>query len=189
MSAMTNVRDYIESLPGDARFIGETAVKEMRGKGCTWEWLETALNIKSKDEWAQYGFGLFFTDSFQAQVQKKLQQKKAQGNNSIWIEEKPEPNQAPAFTQTYGKYELIQYGSRTYELKARTVPNAKLGEMTEDQFAAMVIEQNRSTALYCARYFPGGGFGKVEDLLEQYEIEDRSGASDTEIAKKYLPHR
>lgn len=30
MSAMTNVREFIESLPNETRFIGETAIKELR---------------------------------------------------------------------------------------------------------------------------------------------------------------
>lgn len=188
MTDMQSVKEYVDRLPEETRFIAEAAIKEMRENGCTWEWLNTALNIKSKEDWIKYGFGLFFTDTFKAQVQKKIQQKKRRQINSIWMEDKAEESINVGFGNPIEEYEQIKYGTRTYELKARTIANKNFDEMSEEDFASMVIKQHRDAALYCARYFPQGGFSTTEALLEKYEHEDKSGIPDIEIAKRYLLH-
>ena len=186
MSSMTLVRDYIESLPDESRFIGETAVKELRQNGASWEWLEVALSIKTKDDWAKYGFGLMFTDSFRAQVQKRLQRLKAKKESNIWVEDEDKRFQE-ASASAFGDDDFTEIwrGSETFRIKRRFVPDGKqIGEMTCEEIDAMIIEQHRQAELFCAHCWPDT-YGTEGECLKQYEAEDRE-LSDEQIARKYL---
>ena len=187
MSAMTNVREFIESLPNESRFIGETAIKELRQNGISWEWLETALSIKSKEDWSKYGFGLLFTDTFRAQVQKKLSKQKSQEVGMLWSEDE-QPEKTPsnvAFND--GSLREVRCGVETFLIKSRPAAIKPLDEMTEAEFFSMVIEQRRQTELFCARCW-SDTYGDETEYLRQYEIEDRE-MTDEQIARKYLHHR
>lgn len=187
MSSMTNVREFIESLPNETRFIGETAIKELRQSGTSWEWLETALSIKSKEDWSKYGFGLLFTDSFRAQVQKKLNKQKSLKSDELWTEAEEEQSHT-SHNVAFDKDNFIEVerGSETFLIKSRDAASKQLGEMTEDEFCAMVIEQHRQADLFCARAWPDT-YGDETEYIRQYEIEDRE-MTDKEIARKYLQY-
>lgn len=188
MSAMTRVKEFIESLPNESRFIGETAIKELRQNGTSWEWLETALNIKSKEDWSKYGFGLMFTDSFRAQVQKKLNKQKSLNSDELWTEtEEEQPHDSHRVVFDKDSFIEVKRVSETFLVKSRNVAPKLLGEMTEDEFCAMVIEQHRSAELFCARCWPDT-YGVEVEYIRQYEIED-SEMTDKEIARKYLQGR
>ena len=187
MSAMTNVREFIESLPNESRFIGETAIKELRQNGVSWEWLETALSIKSKEDWSKYGFGLLFTDTFRAQVQKKLSKQKSQEVGTLWSEdEQPEKT---ASKVAFNDSSLIEVHrcAETFLIKSRPATSKPIDKMTEAEFWAMVIEQRRQTELFCAHCW-ADTYGEESEYLRQYEIEDRE-MTDEQIARKYLQHR
>lgn len=190
MSAMSNVREFIESLPNETRFIGETAVKELRQNGTSWEWLETALNIKSKEDWSKYGFGLLFTDSFCAQVQKKLNKQKSQEVCELWSEdEQPEHPETIVRKVAFdgGNSKEVHLGTETFLIKSRPASSKPIDKMTEEEFFSMVIEQHRSAELFCARCW-ADTYGEESEYLRQYEAEDRD-MTDEQIARKYLQHR
>lgn len=69
------VKTYYDSLADKTIF--NDALTSLRKKGKSWLYIRTGLEIKSKEQWDKWGYGLFFTPSFQAQVQKNVNQIKA----------------------------------------------------------------------------------------------------------------
>ncbi len=187
MSAMTSVREFIESLPNETRFIGETAIKELRQNGTSWEWLETALSIKSREDWSKYGFGLLFTDTFRAQVQKKLSKQKSKEVGELWSEDEQPEKTASKVAFDDGNLKEIHRGTETFLIKSRSLTSKPIDKMTEAGFWAMVIEQRRQVELFCARCW-ADTYGEESEYLRRYEIEDRE-MTDEQIARKYLQRR
>lgn len=89
MSDMKQVKKYVSELNEDTQISAMTAIKKLREEDITWDFINTALNIKKKQDWEKYGFGLFFTDSFKAQVRQKLAKAK-EVEAFIWEEDKPQ---------------------------------------------------------------------------------------------------
>lgn len=187
MSAMTNVKEFIESLPNESRFIGETAIKELRQNGVSWEWLETALSIKSREDWTKYGLGLLFTDSFRAQVQKKLKTQKSQDRYELWSEEEQQEQSARRVAFVSDNLREVHCASETFLIKKRPTSQKPLGEMSKSEFYAMVINQRRQSELFCVRCWPDT-YGAEAKYLRRYEVEDRE-MTDEQIARDYLQRR
>ena len=69
------VKSYYDSLSDKTIF--NDALTSLRKKGKSWLYIRTGLEIKSKEQWEKWGYGLFFTPSFQAQIQKNVNKIKA----------------------------------------------------------------------------------------------------------------
>ena len=69
------VKSYYDSLSDKTIF--NDALTSLRKKGKSWLYIRTGLEIKSKEQWQKWGYGLFFTPSFQAQIQKNVNKIKA----------------------------------------------------------------------------------------------------------------
>ena len=69
------VKSYYDSLSDKTIF--NDALTSLRKKGKSWLYIRTGLEIKSKEQWEKWGYGLFFTSSFQAQIQKNVNKIKA----------------------------------------------------------------------------------------------------------------
>lgn len=69
------VKSYYDSLSDKTIF--NDALTSLRKRGKSWLYIRTGLEIKSKEQWEKWGYGLFFTPSFQAQIQKNVNKIKA----------------------------------------------------------------------------------------------------------------
>lgn len=69
------VKSYYDSLSDKTIF--NDALTSLRKNGKSWLYIRTGLEIKSKEQWEKWGYGLFFTPSFQAQIQKNVNKIKA----------------------------------------------------------------------------------------------------------------
>lgn len=69
------VKSYYDSLSDITIF--NDALTSLRKSGKSWLYIRTGLEIKSKEQWEKWGYGLFFTPSFQAQIQKNVNKIKA----------------------------------------------------------------------------------------------------------------
>lgn len=69
------VKHYYDSLSDKTIF--NDALTSLRKSGKSWLYIRTGLEIKSKEQWEKWGYGLFFTPSFQAQIQKNVNKIKA----------------------------------------------------------------------------------------------------------------
>ena len=84
---------YYGSLPMYLREDCLRAFKSLREKGRTYEWIYTAVSKKEIAHWEERGFGLLFSEDYQSEIDKALEEKAARAAKILestkgW-EEKP----------------------------------------------------------------------------------------------------
>ena len=78
-----SIQEYVSTLNQETQEKAVRAISDLRQKGMPWLWIETALNLKPKNDWEQWGFGLMFNDKFKAQVDTKHSRKKQELKNAL----------------------------------------------------------------------------------------------------------
>ena len=104
--AMGRVQRFVDEMPNVRRADAEDAIRCLRKRGSSWEYIDAALALKKREEWERYGFGLLFKDSYRAQVQKELQKRKEEEpSGSLWVEDEETREEEPQNEE--GRYSLI----------------------------------------------------------------------------------
>lgn len=152
MSDMEQVKEYLAELNEDTKISAMTAIKKLREENVTWDFINTALNIKKKEDWEKYGFGLFFTDSFKAQVRQKIAKAK-ELEAFVWEEDKPQQQRPKSKPQQ----------------KTQTVQEEKKGHAAIDHRPQPLIEE--STSLLDLKPKHSDAYtSKVEELKIKYKV-------------------
>lgn len=67
-------KDYIRELNPKTQKKAIVAIQDaINNDKRDWQWIATALKKKSANEWAKWGFGLFFDSRFQASVYQQME--------------------------------------------------------------------------------------------------------------------
>lgn len=87
-SNMKEVQDYCNSLDEEHQCMLKAAIKQLRSNGASWEFINTGLSLKDKQNWLKYGYGLLFTQSFRAQIQTEiLRRRNSIEDETLWVED------------------------------------------------------------------------------------------------------
>lgn len=87
-SNMNEVQDYCNSLDKEHQCMLKAAIKQLRSNGASWEFINTGLSLKDKQNWLKYGYGLLFTPSFRAQIQTEiLRRRNSIEDEELWVED------------------------------------------------------------------------------------------------------
>ena len=125
------VKSYYDSLSDKTIF--NDALTSLRKKGKSWLYIRTGLEIKSKEQWEKWGYGLFFTPSFQAQIQKNVNKIKAGDKVESLFEDRQFTPEDELFGDIVAKAQdsasLPSSSSASYTVEEELISDEQLQEM------------------------------------------------------------
>ena len=124
------VKSYYDSLSDKTIF--NDALTSLRKKGKSWLYIRTGLEIKSKEQWEKWGYGLFFTPSFQAQIQKNVNKIKAGDKVESLFEDRQFTPEDELFGDIVAKAQdsaSLPSSSASYTVEEELISDEQLQEM------------------------------------------------------------
>ena len=188
MSDMEQVKEYLAELNEDTKISAMTAIKKLREENVTWDFINTALNIKKKEDWEKYGFGLFFTDSFKAQVRQKIAKAK-ELEAFVWEEDKPQQQRPKS------KQEIKQEVPAQEQIKENKIQSGiskiedRLSNLYENKKRQLFVKYEKSlVTLKGIKYLPSDAAPELEDYLIHicYEESERSNTDERKEIEQFF---
>ena len=188
MSDMEQVKEYLEALNEDAKVSAMTAIKKLREENVTWDFINTALNIKKKDDWEKYGFGLFFTDSFKAQVRQKIAKAK-ELEAFVWEEDKPQ-QQRPRSKQETEQEATIQEQIKENKIQSDISKiEERLNNLYENEKKQLFVKYEKSlVTVKGIKFLPSEAASELEEYLIRicYEESERSNTDERKEIEQFF---
>lgn len=160
------VKSYYDSLSDKTIF--NDALTSLRKKGKSWLYIRTGLEIKSKEQWEKWGYGLFFTPSFQAQIQKNVNKIKA-GDK---VESLFEDRQFTPEDELFGDMDSTSFSSASSSSSGTKVPSETSASFTAEEDELISDKQlqemkNSREPFFYNRRGEAYTFNEVQSILSE----------------------
>lgn len=180
---MEQVKEYLAELNEDTKISAMTAIKKLREENVTWDFINTALNIKKKEDWEKYGFGLFFTDSFKAQVRQKIAKAK-ELEAFVWEEDKPQQQRPKSKQETEQEVQAKEQIKENKTQSDISKIEERLSNLYENKKKQLFVKYEKGlVTLKGIKYLPSEAALELEDYLIHI-CREESERSNTEERKE-----
>lgn len=160
------VKHYYDSLSDKTIF--NDALTSLRKSDKSWLYIRTGLEIKPKEQWEKWGYGLFFTPSFQAQIQKNVNKIKA-GDK---VESLFEDRQFSPEEELFGDMDSTSFPSASSSSSGAEAPSETSSSFTAEEDELISDEQlqemkNSKEPFFYNRRGEAYTFNEIAEVLSE----------------------